>query len=496
MSRDLAVQDKLKKLKLLEKKKEVMDGLPHLYGMNWYGWAKSFFDSVNHYNFLCAANQISKSSTQMRKCIDWATNVAKWPSLWRRRPTQFWYLYPTREVATIEFEKKWVEEWLPKAAFKDHPVYGWKPEYKNKYIWALHFNSGVSVYFKTYATDVSHLQSGSCDAIFNDEELPFDLFPELNMRIAATEGYFHMVFTATLGQEEWRRTVEEIGHPGEMFKDAFKQQISMYDCLKYADGSPSHWTEERITKLKNSCGTHNEVLRRIYGRFVVDHGLKYPSFDRYKNVKPASKISPEWLIFVGIDIGSGGEKGHPAAICFVAVRPDFKKARVVRGWRGDGVSTTSTDVFLKYLELRAGLNVTAAYYDWASADFGMVANRNGVPVMKAEKGHETGERILNVLFKNDILEIDDTEELKSLVQEFSTLQKEGAKNKAKDDFTDSCRYAVSSIGWDFSVIQGLVEVDTSEKILTPDEERRQVVPAYDPVNLEILEELESWNELY
>jgi hypothetical protein len=496
VSKDLAVQDKLKKLKLLEKKKEVMDGLPHLYGMNWYTWAKNFFDSAVHYNFLCAANQISKSSTQMRKCVDWGTDVQKWPRLWRRRPTQFWYLYPTREVATIEFEKKWVEEWLPKAKFKDHPQYGWKPEYKNKFIWALHFNSGVSVYFKTYATDVSHLQSGSCDAIFADEELPFDLFPELNMRLAATQGYFHMVFTATLGQEEWRRTIEEIGQPGELFKGAFKQQVSMYDCLKYADGSPSHWTEERINELKNNCGTQNEVLRRIYGRFVVDQGLKYPSFDRFRNVKPVEKIDPTWLVYAGIDIGSGGEKGHPAAITFVAVRPDFKKARVVRGWRGDGVQTTSTDVFLKYLELKHSLNVTAAFYDWASADFAMVANRNGVPVMKAEKNHETGERIMNVLFKNDILSIDDNDDLRPLVQELATLQKDGPKNKAKDDFADSCRYAVTSIPWDFSVITGLTEIKLEQAhVPTPDEERRR--PSQEPaVNYDVVEELESWNELY
>src|SRR6185295_15948148 len=83
------------------KERKRRENLPHIYGFPWYSWAKDFFDSTNRFNFLCAANQISKSSTQIRKAIHWATEKSLWEGLWPgRNVSQFWYLYPTRPVAT------------------------------------------------------------------------------------------------------------------------------------------------------------------------------------------------------------------------------------------------------------------------------------------------------------------------------------------------------------------------------------------------------------
>ena len=230
----------LEKEKLLKQQLKLQEGLPHLYGWKWYPWARKFYESRNKMTLLCAANQISKSSTQIRKCIDWATNQHKWKTLWKRRPYQFWYLYPTKEVATIEFNKKCITEFLPRGEFKDDPIYGWTAEYRSRDIFALHFNCGVSVYFKAYSQDVQHLQTGSCDAIFTDEELPEELYDELNIRTAATDGYFSMVFTATLVQQIWRDAIEGRGYI-EKFPDALKIQVSMYDCLEYEDGTKAHW---------------------------------------------------------------------------------------------------------------------------------------------------------------------------------------------------------------------------------------------------------------
>jgi hypothetical protein len=150
------------KIRIKEEQLKLRAGLPFLYGWKWYPWAREFFESTNKQNFLCAANQISKSSTQIRKCIDWATNQGTWDALWGRQPIQFWYLYPSRDVATIEFETKW-KQFLPRGDFKDHPVYGWKEEKRKGEIWALHFHIGVHVYFKTYAQDSMNLQTGTCD---------------------------------------------------------------------------------------------------------------------------------------------------------------------------------------------------------------------------------------------------------------------------------------------------------------------------------------------
>jgi phage terminase large subunit-like protein len=464
--------------------------------MKFYPWARAFFESTNRKNFLCAANQISKSSTQIRKCIHWATETNLWPKLWRKRPLQFWYLYPAKNVSTTEVLKKWIPEWLPRGSMKDNEKYGWHLEIKNKEVNAIHFKSGVSVYFKTYEQDVSNLQSGSVDAIFFDEELPSELWGELVMRLFATQGYMHGVFTATKGQEFWREVIEERGKL-ERFPDAFKLQVSVYDCLKYEDGTPSHWTDEIITQAKNSCSTEAEVLRRIYGRFVVSQGLKYPSFSRIKNVKPAHPLPKSWQIFAGIDIGSGGESSHPAAIVFVGVSPDFRQGRVFKGWRGDGVVTTAADVLLKYLELKGDMHVTAAFYDWAAKDFFTIASRMGVPVVPAEKSHERGEQVVNVLFKNDILAIYDLDELSPLVQELCSVQKDTPKQKAADDFVDALRYCVTPLGWDWSVIQGHVDLaPTIPPALSELQARKTRGHEQKPLFADIEDEFNFWNELH
>lgn len=722
---------------LKERQIEIREGLPFLYGWKWYPWALDFFESSNKLNFLCAANQISKSSTQIRKCIDWATNQLKWPSLWKNKPIQFWYLYPTGNQARIEFETKW-QQFLPKGKFKDDPVYGWRAEYKaNREIFAIHFNSGVHVYFKTYAQDSQALQTGTCfvagtkvltpfgevpieslkvgatvlskdgwkkikhtfnrpatvitvgfshgrhltgthdhpiwtenrgwvslgdltdydvcssydecisqtlscsterntseatrqkltgventtisvaervrsiwrsgrdiavsasqkvtsftigmrtqltigsrissslrgpstlpltgvlkrdaeplapdakefsspvvlklrqsciavklvtkkitekawsvygagqksgfvkthprstvrtfvsteprtsqvynievedshtyfangvlvhncDAVFCDEELPVELYEELIFRISASDGYFHMVFTATLGQEFWRLVIDPGHGEEERLPGAFKQTVSMYDCLKYTDGTPSHWTNEKIQVVINRCSNENEVLKRVWGKFIMDSGgKKYEQYNMKRHMKPGHELPKNWMIFAGIDSGSGGQENHPAAICFVAVDLEFRQARVFKAWRGDKILTSAGDVLEKYIELKGQYKVVAAYYDWGDKDLETIAGRMGIAVQKADKSHETGEQILNTLFKNDMLLLYEDPETQKLSNELSTLRKDQPKRKAKDDLCDALRYAVTRIPWDWSVITG----DLPEGFIPPGKEK-------------------------
>src|SRR3989304_9869548 len=146
-----SIENKQKELVLLEQKIKLQKGLPHIYGWKFYDWARQYFESRNRIITLSSGNQVSKSSSQIRKNLHWATCQSLWPELWTTTPRQFWYLYPTRDVAHIEFRKKWEPEFMPRGEYKDDPIYGWKPEYYHNRIFAIHFNSGVSIYFKTYA---------------------------------------------------------------------------------------------------------------------------------------------------------------------------------------------------------------------------------------------------------------------------------------------------------------------------------------------------------
>lgn len=494
--------------RLKEEKISLIQGLPHRYAWKWYPWAREFFQSTNKQNFLCAANQISKSSTQIRKCIEWATNKELWPTLWDREPSLFWYLYPDKNVATVEFKLKWMKEFMPRGEFAEHERYGWKAFYDRGKIDYIEFNTGVCIYFKTYGQDVQNLQTGTVYAIFCDEELPEDLYGELDARLNASGGYFHMVFTATLGQDFWRRCMEPEEDEEKVFPDAFKQTISLYESMAYDDGTPSHWTAEKIAFTRAKCKSEQDVQKRIYGRFIVLDGRKYPTFESNRHLKPWHHLPPNWTIYHGADPGSGGEHNHPAALVYVAVSPDRRQGRVFLGWRGDKIETTNDFIIRKHIDLKKEHNVEPIeqYYDWANKDFELTARGLNENYLKAEKSHEIGEGLLNTLFKNDMLIIYDTEdgELSKLARELSTLKEKTLKRHAKDDFIDALRYAISKVDWDFS---GIIDIKSEYVEPAPEEEdptgekyrnrsrRGESSEDAEKVN-GIEEEIEEWNEAY
>jgi hypothetical protein len=493
----------------LEREVEIKEGLPHLFGWNWYKWQHEFFHSTNRDNFICSSNQCGKSTIQISKAIHWATETELWPKLWHSKPSQFWYLYPSLKLATNEFNEKWVKEILPRNGYEKSKKYGWTADIRQKTIHNIKFNSGVTIYFCSYAQDEADLQASTCYAIFGDEELPEDILPELQARIRATRGYFHMVFTATLGQEIWRRTMEEKGQY-EKFPSAFKRQVSLYDCQRYMDGKTSQWTDERILEEIRRCGTKQEVDRRIFGKFVVSGGLKYPAFDRSRHVKEKHMLNfNEWRIYSAVDVGSGGEKGHPAAIVFLAVNPTYTSGRVFRCWRGDGVQTTASDILTKYQEMKGKQIVTQQIYDWASKDFQIISARMGEPFMPAEKSHEIGENIVNTLFRNDMLFIYDDEESRKLVNELIGLKNNVAKNLQNDHLVDSLRYVCASIPWDFSCINAKKTEQKVEfkiiderdlfrlKQLTTKKTSNEIEEEQEYFNRdEINEEFDLWNQQY
>jgi len=501
-----SLQKMQEELALQERKNEMLYGLPFLYGWKFYPWAREFFESRNKQNFLCAANQISKSSTQIRKAIHWATDQSLWPQLWMRKPSQFWYLYPSQEVVNIEFKLKWEREFLPRGAFKNDPVYGWRELKDRGNIIGIEFNSGVFLFFKTYTKDVQHLQTGTCDAIFCDEELPVDLYDELIMRLNATDGYFHMVFTATIGQDLWRRCMEPDEKEEEAFPTAAKWTVSLYEAMLYDDGTRSHWTEERIAAVKAKCKSHLEVLKRVYGRFIILEGRKYPTFDATKHTRAPHPLPASWSVYCGVDSGSGGETGHPAAICFVAVSPDYRQGRVFLGWRGDKIQTTDGDVVEKYLDLKNLHRVkqeAGRVYDHASKDFDIISTRMGHPFQKANKSHEYGEGVLNTLFKNNMLLIYEDHELAKLARELATLREGQSKKHAKDDFIDALRYAVAAVPWDFSGILGEPAdyIEKPEEVLTPlqkeiRERREAFEKSQEDAEQNLEDEFSEWNEAY
>ncbi len=488
-------QKKLEELARLKEEKRLRDELPHLHKFKDYKWSREFIESTDRMNILVSANQVAKSSTLIRKNILLATNKSLWPKFFpERTPTTFWYVYPDENKVNEEFDTKWME-FLPKGLSKDDSVYGWHTErQRNKIV--LKFNSGVSIYFKTWSTDN---QSGTVDMMSCDEELPEENYPELSMRISRYNGIFNMVFTATLNQPFWYQAIERIGHPDETFKHARKWQVSIPDhCRVYDDGTPSPWTEEKIQSQIQRCGTEKEILRRVYGRFITEEGTKYASFSREKNVKPPIVVPNDWLYYSGVDCGSGGNN-HPAAISVIAVRPDYRYARLVRFWKGNkSERTTADDVLKQYMVLTEGLRLTSQYYDYSNADFKIISDRHGFNFQRANK--DRGQDVLNVLFKNEMLDLEEGPHTDRLVVELMTLKETTSKTRAKDDGIDSLRYSTSFIPWDIPDIKTkelhrLLNTKPQLYIPTNDVSERGKEPKPSVENLwDFDKEVDEWND--
>lgn len=499
-------------------KADLEKGLPFLYGQKYYAWQRAYFNSRNDMCLMTAANQIGKSTIQIRKMIHWATNKKLWPELWPKKPQPrlFWYLYPSKDVAHVEWITK-IHPLMPKGDFKKHPVYGWTEEYDSKrLIDAIHFNSGVSVYFKTYGQKRTVLQTATVWAVFCDEELPEELYDELSARTWGVRGYFSMVFTATLGCATWYRAMEAAGE-AELFKDAFKIQVEMADCLVFDDGSPGLVTEEDIERAIARCKNHDEYLRRVKGRFVISKDKKkYHGFDATKNFCQPKQIPKDWLIYSAVDPGSGG-KAHSPAATFVAVRPDYQLGYVFRGKKwDDGRDYSNGDILNNYIALRGSLKPTIQRYDQAAKDFYTIASRRGETFLMAVKDHDEGTETLNTLFTNRMLYLfdDSTEkepQMHKLAAELSSILTITPKRNAIDDFADALRYTCVSIPWDFTVNTTKDEEendrdDTRSERLSDEELQAREIAArrgemYDEYDRQTPErefdqEIDEWNELY
>lgn len=342
-----------------------------------------------------------------------------------------------------------------------------------------------------------------------DEELPFHLYPELALRLEAQDGYMSFVFTATLGQVEWREIVEDRTKWVE--DDVEVIHVSMYDCVEFEDGSPGLWPLEKIERVKARMPTEAEVLRRVYGRFVVDSGLKYPTFDRKRHIKKGHPMPKSWIWYAGADYGGGGDetskKSHPSALGFIAVNPDHTQGRIVRTWRGDGELTTADDVVKKYIEICEELKIKpiACFYDWGAKDLGTIAKRLGLPFVPAEKSHSIGEGIVNTLFKNDAIAIaDDSGFTEELSRELEGLLHSTPKKSAKDDLIDGAlRYPCAKIPWDMDRITSALPKKEPPREFTQEEQEiraRRGIKEHDSEDLELLGdmdgEMEFWGNMY
>lgn len=415
-----------------------------------YTWQQQFVRTRERLAFITAANQIGKSSIQILKVLNLAWRPELWPSYFgKKTPRLFIYLYPDKETATDEFLTKWMP-YMTKDP--EDPNYGYKAEFQSKQINRIIFSTGLTLTFKFYSQAPQNIQAATADYVGMDEECPETHWDELMVRTQSTRlagsGMVSMVFTATLGQAYLYDTMERRGSPKEKFKKAFKNQISLYDCLSYADGSPNPNLTVKIIEedIIPTYSSQNEIDKRVFGRFVKDSGLLF-DFNEELNTEPYDwEMVKDWMFFTGVDFGCGGTWGHSSAIALLAVDPSWSQVRVVKSYHSQKLRMTQGDL-LETFKKRFQKYGAHNSFDGGATDFGELAMRESVPFVPAEKSHDVGIGLLNTLFKTGQLKIftgPDSWDNQIIVQEFMQVDSDTPKNKRVDDGTDAVRYAIAS----------------------------------------------------
>jgi hypothetical protein len=445
------------------------DNLPHLYSLPWYEWAWDFLVSPKRINFLNAANQVSKSSTEISKTVLFATEPKLWDHLWPNRtkkvPTPFWYWYPSTKIATEEFENKWMDERLPLNEMKDDPQYGWKVKYLYGQVYYIRFNTGVTVYFRSYEQHPKNVQGSSIFYNACDEEMPESFYDEIWQRMSSpsVDGIFDMVFTATLGQKFWYDTMELMGKPGERFKNAFKQQVSKWECLKYRDGSASPWTVERIKQQIIDCRNEAEVRKRILGRFAKAENLLFNAYDSKRNTIAKVPEKTELHYYAAVYVC---DKTGKAAISILGVNSEYSRCYLVDSHWFDSVDTTSFQIFSKLMDRVGKKRFSGLYANKHASDFMKVADASKYGFVEVKKPNDNAAKLINSLLSDGLIQIVDTERNSDAKYHIAHCDKK-AEDLEEYETLGALILIASNVPWDFEKILKLVKPPKKEKELDP-----------------------------
>lgn len=201
--------------------------------------------------------------------------------------------------------------------------------------------------FKTYEQGIRAFQGAEVDFILLDEEPPYEIFDECDVRLMTTGGCMVMTFTPQMGltptlvnlyknadllvgAEALPEQALLLAHRKQTESEAPKKelkqktvaivQISMYDVP---------WlSEEQIEDRKLKSPSHL-VDSRIYGRVTIGEGTIYPiSID--KLICDPFKIPKHWKRTYGMDVG-----WQVTAAEWIAIDPETDIAYVYSEYRGE-----------------------------------------------------------------------------------------------------------------------------------------------------------------
>ncbi len=183
--------------------------------------------------------------------------------------------------------KSWIEKIVMQEGRKDSPDYG-----IIDFILVKNVFGGISkIGFKSCDQGREKFQGASLDFVWFDEEPPYDIYRECQMRIVDKVGDIFGTMTPLKGLT-WVYN--------EIYLNESQNDEIWHEHIEWED-NPYLSTEE-IKQLSSSL-SKDELEARRYGKFVNSQGLVYCEFDENVNVIDPFDIPREWQDTISIDPG-------------------------------------------------------------------------------------------------------------------------------------------------------------------------------------------------
>ena len=279
-----------------------------------YPKQKEFFLSgVSHIErLLCAGNQLGKTIAAAFEVSCHLTGI--YPDWWEgRKWTRPIHAAAAGESALVvrNVQQKYLcgtpgvdsefgTGMIPKHLFLDKPSLSRGVTDAYDMIQVRHASGGVSTLtFMSYEQGRSKFQGTTLDLIWDDEEIPLDIYVEQLTRLSATGGMIMTTFTPMSGSTEVY----------ELFR--LKQIPSRKMILMTVEDAP-HMTPERIQQLKDQYPVYQHKTR-LYGVPMAGEGAVFPLDEDSLKEPPITAIPEHWYKIWGIDFGIG----HPFAAVLV-----------------------------------------------------------------------------------------------------------------------------------------------------------------------------------
>lgn len=328
-----------------------------------------------------------------------------------------------------------------------------------------HTSGGSSVIsFKTYEQGIRAFQGAEVDVVLMDEEPPYDIYDECDVRLMTTGGIMMMTFTPQMGltptivslyrsadllmgseplpEQVMLLAAREAAGDNDEMSSGYREyeektvavvQVSMYDVP---------WLSEEMIEDRKRKSPPHLVNSRIYGKVTVGEGTIYP-VDLDNLIVTPFQIPPYWKRSFGMDVG-----WNVTACVWGALDPDTDVLYIYSEYKGE----QKEPIIHSHAIKQRGDWITGSIDYQANSPSAETGRRlmdiyrsHGLRLVGADKAVDAG--ILAVLERMTTGRLKIFSNCFNLLSEIPVYRrdKNGKVVKEHDHFVDSLRYLVMGL---------------------------------------------------